>query len=72
SQPLASRAILVAEVAELEREYAGRKVPRPPFWSGYRLVPHYFEFWSERANRLHDRIAFVRTARGWRTRRLYP
>ena len=72
SQPLRSRAALVAEVAELEREYARRKVPRPPFWSGYRLVPHYFEFWSEGASRLHDRIAFERTARGWRIRRLYP
>jgi pyridoxamine 5'-phosphate oxidase len=72
SQPLTSRAALAAEVAELEREYAGRKVPRPPFWSGYRLVPQYFEFWAEGENRLHDRFAFERTAKGWRSRRLYP
>ena len=72
SQPLASRAVLVEEVAELEAQYKGRKVPRPPFWSGFRVVPHYFEFWAEGASRLHDRFRFERTASGWRVRRLYP
>jgi pyridoxamine 5'-phosphate oxidase len=72
SRPLQSRTTLIAEVAEIEREYKGRKVPRPPFWSGFRVVPHYFEFWAEGAARLHDRFAFERTATGWRSRRLYP
>jgi pyridoxamine 5'-phosphate oxidase len=72
SQPLESRARLVAEVAALEREYSGRTVPRPPYWTGYRVVPHYFEFWAEGASRLHDRIAFERDGAGWRPRRLYP
>jgi pyridoxamine 5'-phosphate oxidase len=72
SRPLQSRAVLAAEVADLEREYKGRRVPRPPFWSGFRVVPHYFEFWAERASRLHDRFAFERTKTGWRSRRLYP
>jgi pyridoxamine 5'-phosphate oxidase len=72
SRPLASRAALAAEVEELAQQYARRKVPRPPFWSGFRVVPRYFEFWAEGAARLHDRIAFDRTARGWRRRRLYP
>ena len=72
SQPLSSRAVLVEEVADLEAEYKGRKVPRPPFWSGFRVVPHYFEFWAEGASRLHDRFSFQRTATGWRMRRLYP
>ena len=72
SRPLQSRKVLAAEVADLEREYKGRKVPRPPFWSGFRVVPHYFEFWAEGAARLHDRFSFERTATGWRSRRLYP
>jgi len=72
SRPLASRADLVEEVTEIEAEYKGRKVPRPPFWSGFRVVPHYFEFWAEGAARLHDRFAFERTPTGWRSRRLYP
>jgi pyridoxamine 5'-phosphate oxidase len=72
SRPLASRARLVAEVAKLDRRHRGRQVPRPPFWSGFRVVPSYFEFWAEGAARLHDRFAFERTARGWRMKRLYP
>jgi pyridoxamine 5'-phosphate oxidase len=72
SRPLSSRVALAAEVAEIAQHYARRKVPRPPFWSGFRVVPRYFEFWAEGAARLHDRIAFERTARGWRRRRLYP
>ncbi|HEX2466160.1 MAG TPA: pyridoxamine 5'-phosphate oxidase [Thermoanaerobaculia bacterium] len=72
SRPLQSRSVLVGEVADLEREYQGRKVPRPPFWSGLRVVPQYFEFWAEGVDRLHDRFAFERTATGWRSRRLYP
>jgi pyridoxamine 5'-phosphate oxidase len=72
SRPLASRAALVEEVAQLEAEYKGRRVPRPPFWSGFRVVPHYFEFWAEGAMRLHERFAFERIATGWRMRRLYP
>jgi pyridoxamine 5'-phosphate oxidase len=72
SQPLRSRAVLAAEVAALAVAYAGRRVPRPPFWSGYRVVPHYWEFWTEGTNRLHDRLACERTESGWRTQRLYP
>jgi len=72
SRPLQSRALLVAEVAELEGEYKGRKVPRPPFWSGFRVVPRYFEFWAEGAARLHDRLLYVRNGTEWIAQRLYP
>jgi len=72
SRPLSSLAHLAAEVAKLEARYLGRTVPRPPCWSGFRVVPHYFEFWAEGRFRLHDRVAFERLDGGWRSKRLYP
>jgi len=72
SQLLARRQELEARVKEYENEFRGRDVPLPPFWGGYRLRPESVEFWQGRANRLHDRIKFLRQAGGWTRVRLYP
>ncbi len=72
SAPLESRRELEERVGKYEEEFRGREVPLPPFWGGYRLRPHSAEFWQGRANRLHDRIKFVREGDGWSRVRLYP
>jgi pyridoxamine 5'-phosphate oxidase len=72
SRPLPSRSHLVAEVAKLEARYLGRPVPRPPHWSGFRVVPHWIEFWVSGTFRLHDRTVYERVEGGWRVTKLYP
>ncbi|NIP97310.1 MAG: pyridoxamine 5'-phosphate oxidase, partial [Akkermansiaceae bacterium] len=56
----------------LEKWPAGTKVPLPPFWGGFRLTPHFIEFWQGRPSRLHDRLAYTREAGNWRITRLSP
>jgi pyridoxamine 5'-phosphate oxidase len=58
---------------ELEAEYAGRDVPRPPHWGGFRVRPVCVEFWQGRTNRMHDRLVYRRVEpAGWRIERLAP
>ncbi len=72
SRPIASRARLVARAARLAFKFRGRPVPRPANWSGFRLIPATIEFWTRGLFRLHDRILWQRTRRGWRATRLQP
>lgn len=72
SRPLENRAHLVAEVARLEAHYLGRPIPRPSHWSGFRVTPHWIEFWTAGAFRLHDRVAYRREDDRWLSVRLNP
>ena len=73
SKTLADPAILEARLAEMEQRFAGVEPPRPPFWSGYRLIPEDIEFWQAGAFRLHERMLFERKGSGpWNARRLFP
>ncbi len=72
SQVIPNREILERRVAELAQQYDGREVPRPSYWGGYRVVPEVVEFWQGRPGRLHDRLRYRRTDRGWVRERLAP
>jgi pyridoxamine 5'-phosphate oxidase len=72
SEPLEGREALERRVAELDRQYAGQDVPRPPFWGGFRLTPETFEFWQGRTDRLHDRFRYRREGDRWVIERLSP
>ena len=72
SAEIESREALEAEVVRLRAEYPGGNVPRPQAWIGYRLDPHYFEFWQGQDNRLHDRIVYTPDEDGWTMTRISP
>ena len=72
SRPIETPTSLDERVAEYEKKFAGRDVPRPEFWSGFRVVPERIEFWKGKPNRLHERHLYTRNRDGWRIETLYP
>jgi pyridoxamine 5'-phosphate oxidase len=72
SRPLESRFALEKAVAEYTARHAIGDIPRPPYWSGFRIRPVSIEFWHDRPFRLHDRVMFDRQGDGWKKTRLYP
>lgn len=72
SRPLESRAVFEARFGEMTARFAGGPVPRPPYWSGYRVAAERIEFWQDRAHRLHERRLFIREGGGWTEGLLYP
>jgi pyridoxamine 5'-phosphate oxidase len=72
SRPLESRFAFEKAIAVYAAKYAIGEVPRPPYWTGFRIRPVSIEFWQDRPFRLHDRAVFTRTEGGWTRTRLYP
>ncbi len=72
SRPLASRAEFLGRIAKVTARHLVGPVPRPPHWTGYRLVPDRIEFWMDRPFRLHERRLFTRSEEGWSDTLLYP
>ena len=73
SRPLSSRAELERRLKHFDEKFPGEDIPRPPHWSGYRVLPDYFEFWQNMPYRLHDRTIFQRAPDGgWTSGKLFP
>jgi pyridoxamine 5'-phosphate oxidase len=72
SRPMPDRLALEKRVAQTALRFRLDAVPRPPNWSGFRIVPRSMEFWRDRPFRLHERLVFARGYDGWTTSRLYP
>lgn len=72
SRPLPSRDVFMDRYEAVRARFEGGAVPRPPHWSGFRVIPQAIEFWQDREHRLHERRVFTRDGDGWTEGLLYP
>lgn len=72
SQPLENKMALEKRIAKFALKFGVGAVPRPPFWSGFRIVPQRIEFWLKQPYRLHDRAEYLHVDGQWQRQRLYP
>jgi pyridoxamine 5'-phosphate oxidase len=72
SEEIPDRAFLERAFERAQKRYSRKAIPRPPFWGGFRLIPHQIEFWQGRPYRLHDRICYRKRGARWRIARLGP
>ena len=72
SEELVDRETLIQRVKHFEKKFAGKEVPLPEFWGGYRVIPERIEFWQGKADRLHDRFVYKAADNGWQISRLNP
>jgi pyridoxamine 5'-phosphate oxidase len=72
SEPVETPTALDERVRKYEKEFEGKEVPRPKFWSGFRVWPERIEFWKGKPNRLHERHLYTRVGAGWKVETIYP
>jgi pyridoxamine 5'-phosphate oxidase len=72
SSVITDRNTLQAKYDSFNKLFEGKKVDKPPYWGGFRIIPQWFEFWQEGEFRMHDRFSYKKTENGWKMQRLSP